>query len=80
VTLRLAPRKKKKVSWQGDTVDNENLNKKSSKSKSPILTNSNLPSPLPSEEADLWFFSLCASLLTLYHLLCYSLHLLLSLA
>jgi hypothetical protein len=52
VTLRLAPRKKKKVSWQGDTVDNENLNKKSSKSKSPMLTNSYMPSPLPSEEAD----------------------------
>lgn len=33
VTLRLAPRRKKKVSWQGDTIDNEHLNKKSSKSE-----------------------------------------------
>ncbi|GAQ88349.1 protein phosphatase 1 regulatory subunit 11 [Klebsormidium nitens] len=31
VTLRLAPRRKKKVSWKGDTIDNEHLNKKSSK-------------------------------------------------
>lgn len=31
LTLRLAPRRKKKVSWQAGTVDNEFMNKKSSK-------------------------------------------------
>lgn len=29
VTLRLVPRKKKKVSWREDTVDNEHMMKKS---------------------------------------------------
>eukprot|EP00897_Mesotaenium_endlicherianum_P004809 jgi/Mesen1/4356/ME000022S03649 len=31
VVLRLGPRRKKKVTWQEDTVDNENMGKKSSK-------------------------------------------------
>lgn len=31
VTLRLVPRKKKKVSWREDTVDNEHMMKKKSK-------------------------------------------------
>lgn len=31
VTLRLAPRMKKKVSWREDTVDNEHMQKKKSK-------------------------------------------------
>lgn len=31
VTLRLAPRTKKKVSWREDTVDNEHMQKKKSK-------------------------------------------------
>eukprot|EP00250_Pteridium_aquilinum_P013135 c21153_g1_i1 orf=417-821(-) len=31
LTLRLAPRRKKKVTWDAGTVDNEFLNKKSSK-------------------------------------------------
>lgn len=31
VILRLAPRKKKKVSWRSDTVDNEHMQKKKSK-------------------------------------------------
>jgi hypothetical protein len=41
-SLRLAPaRKKKSIRWTGDTVDNENMGKKSSKSA--LLPTLNVP-------------------------------------